>query len=116
MLSIALAHQENAVDQSSHFFDMFRFRSLRRNTVIMCFCWFAFCCGYYGLVYNTPAFEWNLFLVFVFPTFINIPLSILQPLMENKLGRKAILTFSLLGAGVLLLLTTAFPSGSLVRL
>ena len=50
-------------------------------------------------------------MVFVFPTFITIPTSLIQPLFENKLGRKALLTISLVSAGILLLLTMAVPKG-----
>lgn len=67
--------------------------------------------GYFGLIYNTPAFDWNIYLVFVLPTFFTIPTSLIQPAFENKLGRKVLLTFSLLTAGVLLLLTLAVPKG-----
>ena len=71
----------------------------RRNALCMTFCWFAFSMGYFGLIYNTPAFNWNIYLVFVFPTFVTIPTALSQPLFENKVGRKPIFTFSLLTAG-----------------
>lgn len=83
----------------------------RRNAIVMTFCWLAFSMGYFGLVYNTPAFDWNIYLVFIFPTFFTIPLSFLQPSMENIMGRKLVLTGSLMSAGVLLLLTIVVPEG-----
>ena len=67
--------------------------------------------GYFGLVYNTPAFDWNIYLVFVFPVFITIPLYLAQPLLENNLGRKAVLTSSLSLAGILLISTLLVPKG-----
>lgn len=67
--------------------------------------------GYFGLLYNTPAFDWNIYLVFVFPSFISLPIAILQPFFENKIGRKPVLTFSLVTAGLLLLLTMVVPKG-----
>ena len=75
------------------------FIATRRNALCMTFCWFAFSMGYFGLIYNTPAFNWNIYLVFVFPTFVTIPTALSQPLFENKVGRKPIFTFSLLTAG-----------------
>ena len=75
------------------------FSATRRNALCMTFCWFAFCMGYFGLVYNTPTFDWNIYLVFVFPTFGLIPIVLLQPWVENKFGRKPMVTFALLIAG-----------------
>ncbi len=91
--------------------DLIKYPATRRNALCMTFCWLAFSMGYFGLVYNTPAFDWNIYLVFVFPTFFLIPTTFLQPLFENKLGRKSFLTFPLLLAGLLLLLTTGVPKG-----
>jgi len=48
---------------------------------------FSFSMGYYGLVFNTPSFDWNLYLVFVLPGLLAIPLAIGQPFFVNKLGR-----------------------------
>ena len=92
--------------------DLFRWPAMRRNSILMSLCWLSFSMGYFGLIYNTPAFGWNIFLVFVFPTFIIIPMAVVQPFFENKLGRKLNLTFSLLLAGTMLLLTTAVPSSA----
>ena len=70
--------------------------------------------GYFGLVYNTPAFDWNIYLVFVFPTFFMIPVSLSQPFMENKLGRKPVMTSTMVLAGLCLLLTSGVPKGIIV--
>ena len=67
--------------------------------------------GYFGLVYNTPAFDWNIYLVFIFPPLITIPCQLLQPLFINKVGRKTILTFLLFTIGALLLSTLLVPKG-----
>ena len=80
----------------------------------MTLCWFAFSMGYFGLVYNTPAFDWNIYLVFVFPTFFMIPVSLSQPFMENKLGRKPVMTSTMVLAGLCLLLTSGVPKGIIV--
>lgn len=50
--------------------DLFRTPSIRRNTLALAFCWMAFSMGYFGLLYNTPALGWNMFLVFIFPALI----------------------------------------------
>ena len=40
-----------------------------------------------------------------------IPLSLLQPLMENRLGRKPVMTSTMVLAGVCLLTTAVVPKG-----
>ena len=93
------------------FLDLMRFPALRRNALCMSFCWCAFAMGYFGLIYNTPAADWNIYLVFVFPALPGIPFAIIQPYFENKLGRKIYMTGPLLGAGLALILTSVIPSG-----
>jgi OCT family organic cation transporter-like MFS transporter 4/5 len=93
------------------FHDLIKYPNTRRNAICMTIAWWAFAMGYYGLVYNTPTFNWNIYLVFVFPTLFNIPIALCQPILENRLGRKPILTSSLLIAGTMLVLTMVVPSG-----
>jgi hypothetical protein len=64
--------------------DILRKKGMRRNLMALGVCWMATAMGYYGLVFNTPSFDWNVYLVFVFPTFFLIPLSFLLPTLENK--------------------------------
>ena len=78
---------------SPGFFDLFRYPNIRRNFCLLCFIWFSFSLGYYGLIYNTPPLSWNLYLVFIFPTFFTIPVLFVEPYLENKFGRKKLLTF-----------------------
>ncbi len=94
--------------------DLFKYPATRRNTICMFICWVAFSMGYFGLMYNTPPFDWNIYLVFVFPVLFTTPLSILIPFVENRLGRKPVLTFCLLMAGLLLMLTMVVPKGTIV--
>jgi MFS family permease len=68
--------------------------------------------GYFGLTYNTPAMDWNIFLVFSFPGMVGYVLGVIEPFIENKFGRKPVLTISLTCCGILLLSTMFFPSGS----
>lgn len=88
-----------------------RLPATRRNALCMTFSWLAFSMGYFGLVYNTPTYDWNVYLVFVFPTFVTIPFAVIQPFFENKYGRKLILTSSLMAAGLSLLCTLCVPRG-----
>eukprot|EP00095_Tigriopus_kingsejongensis_P006484 maker-scaffold1058_size66152-snap-gene-0.14 protein:Tk06484 transcript:maker-scaffold1058_size66152-snap-gene-0.14-mRNA-1 annotation:"AGAP004309-PA" len=92
--------------------DMFRNPGIRRNSLIFGFCWMSFSMGYFGLFYNTPAFSLNIFLVFVLPALILVPMSFVQIWLENKLGRKVMLTAALILAGCLLLVILALPTGS----
>ena len=57
---------------------------MRRNLLLLCIYWFAASMGSYGLIFYTPAFDWNVYLVFVFPTFLNIPMALLVPFLDNK--------------------------------
>ena len=85
--------------------DLMIYPAVRRNTICIWFCWFAIFMGYFGLIYNTPAFDWNIYLVFIFPGLLGIPKALLMPFIENKVGRKANVTVSLLLASSMLLLT-----------
>ena len=109
--NLKFIHQEENVKMGT-FKDLFRFSSIRRNAFCMTICWMAFSMGYFGLVYNTPTFDWNIYLVFVLPVFFTLPICLVQPWIENKLGRKPLMTFPLLVAGVVLLLTTLVPRES----
>ena len=97
--------------EKTHMHHLLKHPGVRRNTMIMCFVWFAFAMGYYGLAYNTPPFEANIYLVFVVPALISFPSGVFQPLIENKVGRKAVMTGLLLTNGILLLTTSVLPQG-----
>ena len=108
--NLPLIHKEENVKMGT-FKDLIRYPSIRRNAFCMTLCWFAFSMGYFGLVYNTPAFDWNIYLVFICPTFFTLPWCLFQPVIENKCGRKPLVTFPCLFAGILLLLTMVVPEG-----
>ena len=94
---------------AAHLHHLFMVSGVRRNLIIMCFCWMAFAMGYFGLAYNTPSFEANQYLVFIVPAFFFIPITPIQPYFDNHFGRKKVLTFPLMVAGTVLLLTMAVP-------
>lgn len=110
------AHEETMASgggsKQSSFLDLFRYPGIRRNTILVGFAWMSFSMGYFGLFYNTPTFAMNVFVVFIFPALVMVPGSLIQPLLENKIGRKPSLTVSLLTAGIMLLTTAALPQGS----
>ena len=54
---------------------------------------------------HTPAFDWNVYMVFAFPALILMPTALVQPYLENTFGRKPMLTFPLLLAGLSLIIT-----------
>lgn len=56
--------------EERHITDLFKTKSIRRNTLLLGYSWMAFSMGYFGLLYNTPSLGWNYFLVFVFPGII----------------------------------------------
>ena len=91
--------------------DLFKSPGIRRNSIVLMFCWLAFSTGYFGLLYNTPSFDANIYLVFIFPALMGIPVTIVQPYFDNKFGRKSMMTIPLVTAGILLLITTGIPIG-----
>ena len=89
--------------------DLLRFPGIRRNLLCMSFCWFCVSMGYYGLIYNTPSFGWNLYITFVMPAFFSLPLMVLQPFLENNVGRRRLFTFLMALSAVALVCTLAVP-------
>ena len=97
--------KEDGKEQKASFFDLFRKRPIRRNTFGLCTVWFVICFSYFGLMYHKPQFDWNPYVVFAFPAFILMPTALIQPYLENTFGRKPMLTFPLLLAGLSLIMT-----------
>ena len=97
--------------RKAFFTDLFKYPGTRRNMLCMSFVWFAFTMGYYGLIYNTPSFGWNLYITFCMPAFFTLPMMVIEPFLENYFGRKPLLTFLMLLSGTLLLCTVAIPDG-----
>ena len=71
----------------------------------LCTVWFVICFSYFGLMNHTPEYNWNVYLVFAFPALILMPTALVQPYLENTFGRKPMLTFPLLLAGLSLIVT-----------
>ncbi len=95
--------------QQGNITDLFRTPAIRRNSILMCFCWLSFSMGYFGLFYNIPPLSWSPFLVFAVPAVFALLANPIEPILENTLGRKLMLTASLVSAGIMLFLTLAFP-------
>lgn len=91
--------------------DLLHFPGIRRNLICMALCWFCIAMANYGLIYNTPSFDWNVYITFVMPAFFSFPVLIVQPFIENKIGRKWLYTFLMAISGILLLCTLAIPKG-----
>ena len=111
MCQLKSGDDDDETQSNPSLLDLLANPGMRRNFLILCYVWFSYNLGYYGLVYNTPAFGWNIFLVFVFPVFFTLPMVILSPWIENKLGRKFVITVSLFVAGLVTLATAAVPEG-----
>jgi MFS family permease len=111
--SFVESYTEDERMRQGEFFDLFRTPGIRRNSILMCFVWLSFSMGYYGLIYNTPALNWNIFLVFIFPGVINLVMCYVDPFLENYFGRKFMQTVPISCAGIFLLLTTVMPKGHL---
>jgi hypothetical protein len=69
--------------------------------------WFGFSFGFYGMIYNTPSSQSSVYLIFLMPAFGGMVQVIISPIVQTKFGRKVMLTFPLLLAGMLIV-TAAF--------
>ncbi len=85
--------------------------ALRRNLLICLLVWFSFSVGYYGVVYVTPPLGFSPQLVFAFPAFFTLPLVMVSPLAENRLGRRPVIAVGLGIGGVAAVATLAVPLG-----
>ena len=64
--------------------DILKHRGMCRNQLLLCVYWLGTSMGAYGLIFYTPTFDWNVYLVFVLPSLINIPMIFIVPFLENK--------------------------------
>ena len=64
--------------------DILKMKGMRRNLLLLCLYWFGNSMGAYGLIFYTPSFDWSVYLVFIFPAFINIPMLFITPFLENR--------------------------------
>jgi len=88
------------------------YKTLRRNLLIMCLCWFSFGMAYFGLALHTPELGSNVFLVFFIGGLMDVPVILIGPFLLNHAGRRLCMAGSLL-LGAFCLLTTVFlPSTS----
>ena len=60
-------HDANALKNTGTLADLLRLPGLRRNFLTMCFCWMSFSMGYFGLMYNAPAKQGSVYIVFIIP-------------------------------------------------
>lgn len=97
--------------ESANLLHLIRYPNSLMNLIIMNFCWFSFSMAYFGLAYNIPTFGLDVRIVFTLPSFLFVPLMFFNPWVENKLGRKATLSLSLLTCGMFLFLTLCVPKG-----
>ena len=74
--------QECAVKAS--FLDLFRTPMIRRNAIVMSFCWFALGTLYFGLSLSMPEFDANIYLIFFLSGLVEIPADIIPFVLLNK--------------------------------
>lgn len=89
--------------------DLFRYPNLRRKTLIIFFAWLVNSLAYYGLSWNTNSLGGNYLVNFVISGLVEYPANIFLLFTLNKWGRRNILCWSMLVAGLTLLATIAIP-------
>lgn len=90
--------------------ELFQFPGIRRNFLSMCLCWFSFSMGFFGLTYNTPAKQGSVYLIFISPVFFSPIAFVFSPMLQRKIGRKAVLSGSLILGGIFTIATMLIPS------
>ena len=66
------------------FLDLFKTPMIRRNAIVMSFCWFALGTLYFGLSLNMPEFDANIYLIFFLSGLVEIPADIIPFVLLNK--------------------------------
>ena len=97
------------IQETANLSSLASYPAVRRNLLIMNFCWFSISMTYFGLVYNLPSFGLNEMVAFALPNLILIPGLIIIPILENSYGCKIFLFLSLILCGLFLMLTQVIP-------
>ncbi len=66
-----------------------RYPASMRNLWLMNFCWMSLSMAYFGLIYNTPPFGYDVRVVYVIPGLAFGWAVFFMPYLENKFGRCA---------------------------
>ena len=70
--------------EKASFLDLFKTPMIRRNAIVMSFCWFALGTLYFGLSLNMPEFDANVYLIFFLSGLVEIPADIIPFVLLNK--------------------------------
>ena len=70
--------------EKATFLDLFKTPMIRRNAIVMSFCWFALGTLYFGLSLNMPEFDANVYLIFFLSGLVEIPADIIPFVLLNK--------------------------------
>jgi OCT family organic cation transporter-like MFS transporter 4/5 len=71
--------QREETREKYFFTDLVKYPATRRNLICMSFSWFTISMGYYGLIYNTPSFDWNLYVTHAIPPLLTMGVVLFQP-------------------------------------
>jgi len=99
----------NEPPKRNHPGDLLRMPFLRRNLLLVISSWFSVGICMMGLTYNTPSFDWSPNLIFCVPAFLLLPMAFVLPFLQNKFGRKAVVTGGFGLSFVALLASVAVP-------
>ena len=80
--SAGLDKEEEERQRQGSIKDLVKWPGLRRNFLAMCFCWLSFSMGYFGLMYNMPARQGSVYLVFVLPSIFHMVTLPLYPYFQ----------------------------------
>lgn len=94
---------------SYSFVDLLRTPNIRKQTIILWYCWFVVCLVFYGLSLGASNLAGNPYLNFASMGLVEVPAFIFCILTFWHIGRKSTLCFSFTITGVVLLLRLAIP-------
>ncbi|OCT75453.1 solute carrier family 22 member 13 [Xenopus laevis] len=101
-------HEEKS-PQSGNMIDLFRNKTLRKLTLVMCLVWFVNSLVYYGLSLNVGSFGLDIYLTQLVFGAVEIPARIGAMFAVQLLGRKPSQMFCLFLGGIVCLIITVIP-------
>ncbi|VVC37302.1 Major facilitator superfamily domain,Major facilitator, sugar transporter-like [Cinara cedri] len=107
--------KESHTNQSFSILDLFKTPSLRKNTILICYFWFAASFGYYGISLRTSKLKGNPYFMLFLMAAIELPSYVFVTLSMDRLGRRFLNSSMMIIGGTALLISAFLPPDSLAQ-